>query len=318
MDWHGDNCLQFGSPAAPIERTRVTVPPVARTPTGRRFQLAALLRHLREQCGLTQEEVGAMIWPDTSARSVQNKITRLENGDGGISENDLLQLLKAYGATGGVTLDLALHLNNGTSQRGRWRGARAVHPEHIRQYIDLEEDADLIRLVGVERIPPLLQSESYVRADRSPPESVTAILDRQRVLSGPEPPEVYALLSESCVRRIRGNSAVMAEQLDRLLVLSRQPNITLQVLPFAPRSGLVVDMALERFALLRLPAPGVIGRFRQHLDFAFTTMGGRLVPDDNVQPYERLWLMATSAALSPEATRRFLRDVRGDLRDGEE
>ncbi|GAA5160601.1 helix-turn-helix domain-containing protein [Amycolatopsis dongchuanensis] len=292
----------------------MTVPPVARTPTGRRFQLAALLRHLRERRGLTQEEVGAMIWPDTSRRSVQNKITRLENGDGGISEDDLHALLGAYGAPNGVTLELALQLNSGTSQRGRWRGARAVHPEHFRQYVDLEEDAELIRLVGVERIPPLLQCESYVRAGRPDEESVTAILDRQRVLARAEPPEVYALLSESCVRRIHGDHSVMADQIDHLLRLSARPNITLQLVPFTPVPGLVVETALERFALLRLPAPGVLGRFQQHLDFAYTMQGARVVPDDNVEPYERLWFAATTAALSPEATRRFLREVRRDFR----
>lgn len=295
----------------------MTVPPVARTPTGRRFQLAALLRHLREQKGLTQEEVGALIWPAASARSVQNKVTRLEHGDGGISEQDLHSLLQAYGAASGVTLELAVLLNSGTSQRGRWRGARSVHPESFRQYVDLEEDAELIRTVGVERIPPLFQCESYVRADRTPAETVASILDRQRVLFREDAPEVYLVLSESCVRRMRGDSRVMAEQLDHLLALSERPGMTVQVVPFARRPGITLEVMLERFALLRLPAPGVIGQFRQHLDFAFTVLAGRLYPDGNVQPYERLWLNATSAALSPEATRRFLRDVRRDLLAGE-
>lgn len=287
---------------------------MARTPTGRRVQLAALLRHLREQKGLTQEEVGARIWPETTVRSSQNKITRLENGDGGISENDLHAMLAAYGTTDGVELELALRLNSGTSQRGRWRGPRAAHPESFRQYVDLEEDAELIRIVAIEQVPPLLQSESYLRAGSTPAESVAAILDRQRVLFREEPAEVYAVLSESCIRRIRGNSAVMAEQLAHLLRLSERPNVTLQLVPFSPLPGLAPDPALERFALLRLTAPGVIGQFRQHLDFAFSVVAGRLFPDDNVQPYEQLWLNATMGALSPESTRRFLREVQRSFR----
>ncbi|MTD55394.1 helix-turn-helix domain-containing protein [Amycolatopsis sp. RM579] len=294
---------------------RVTVPPVARTPTGRRFQLAALLRHLREQRGLTQEEVGGIIWPGTSPRSVQNKITRLENGDGGITKDDLHALLKVYGTTNGVALELALRLNSGTSQRGRWRGPRATHPESFRQYVDLEEDARLIRLVAVEEIPDLLQCESYLRV-RSPAEqNLAAIRDRQRVLFREEPAEVYVVLSESCVRRIRGNALVMVEQIDRLLRLSELPNVTLQLAPFDPPPGLPTNTTPERFALLRLTAPGVIGEFRRHLDFAFTVVGGRLYPDDNIQSYEELWLNATVGALSPDSTRRFLREVRRGFRE---
>lgn len=321
LEWTLDStrlaCLQFVPPSlARSKETYLTVPPVARTPTGRRLQLAALLRHLREQNGLTQEEVGAQIWPGASVRSVQNKITRLENGDGGISDNDLHALLGAYGTTNGVALELALLLNSGTSQRGRWRGPRATHPESFRQYVDLEEDAELIRLVAVERIPPLFQSESYLVAGSPPGETVAAIRDRQRVLLRADPVEVYAVLSESCVRRIRGNSRVMAEQLAHLLRLSELPNITLQVVPFKPQPGLSVDVVLEPFGLLRLSAPGVIGQFRQHLDFAFTVTAGRLCPDDNVQPYEQLWLNATMSALSPESTRRFLREVQRSFRAG--
>jgi hypothetical protein len=108
----------------------------------------------------------------------------------------------------------------------------------------------------------------------------------------------------------------MADQIEHLLRLSEYPNVTLQVAPFTMRSVLPVDVALERFALLRLPAPGVIGEFRQHLDFAFTFTGGRLNPDGTVQAYEELWLNATMRALSPESTRRFLREVQRDFRTG--
>lgn len=282
---------------------------MARTPTGRRFQLAALLRHLRERRGLTQEEVGGLVWPETSPRSVQNKITRLENGDGGISENDLHALLKAYGTTDGVALELAVRLNSGTSQRGRWRGPRATHPESFRQFVDLEEDAELVRLVAIEEIPDLLRSDSYLRARPISDENLAAIRDRQRVLFRDDPPEMYVVLSESCVRRVRGSRRVMAEQLGHLLRLSALPNVTLQLAPFDPPPGVHVDAVPERFALLRLTAPGVIGEFHRHLDFAFTLLGGRLLAGDNVQAYEELWLNATVGALSPEATRRFLREV---------
>ena len=295
----------------------MTVPPVARTPTGRRFQLAALLRHLRELRGLTQEEAGALVWPGTSAGTVQNKIARLENGDGGITDDNLYSLLQTYDATDGVALHLASQLNKGTSQRGRWRGARATYPDSFRQFVDLEEDAALIRLVAVEQIPGLFRCESYLPVGAGPGQNPSAVRDRQRILARQEPPAVFAVLSESCVRRIRGNSSVMIEQIEHLLRLSLRPNITLQLAPFEPPPGLSTDAVLERFSLLRLTAPGVIGEFRRHLDFAYTSIGSRLQRDDNVQAYEDLWRTATIGALSPESTRRFLRDVQLGYRERE-
>ncbi|WP_143249836.1 MULTISPECIES: helix-turn-helix domain-containing protein [Amycolatopsis] len=293
----------------------------ARTPTGRRMQLAVLLRRLREQARLTQGDAGRSVWPSSSAASVQNKIARLESGDAGIKLEDLRSLLAVYGVQDAAVTDLALQLQSGLSQRGRWTGFRAVHDDATRRYIDLEEDATLIRLVAAEVVPEILQSPSYLRAEhpatRADAPELQAKLARQRtVLLRPDPAQFYAVLSESCVRRTQGDDAVLREQVAHLISLSRRPHITIQLVPFRPR-GPVRPIArtglLERFALLRLTTPEVPGKLPEHLDYAFTKSGADLTFSDHVRHYETLWTEATAAALTPAETRAFLTTVLNEL-----
>jgi hypothetical protein len=301
----------------------VNFPTTARTPSGRKAQLGALLRHLREQVRLTQHDAGRAVWPKSSDGSVQNKIARLESADTGISDDDLRALLKVYGVADGPITELALNLQTGTSQRGRWHGPRAVYTDSDRRYVDLEEDAQRIRLVATEQVPELLQCESYLRARvRSAPDTaVQATIDRQRgVLFRENPPQFYAMLSESCIRRVQGDRAVMREQIAHLIRVSEYPHVVIQLVPFDPgqhpraqRLASTNSGVLERFALLRLDAPGVLDAFPRYLDYAFTRSGNDLAWSDNVQHYEEIWGQANAAALSRTATRTFLRDAADDF-----
>jgi hypothetical protein len=298
--------------------------PAASTPTGRKLQLAALLRHLRERAQLTQSDAGAAVWPRSSAGSVQNKIARLESGDTGIGPDDLRRLLELYGVVDGAVIDLAFQLQAAPSQRGRWTGFRSVYDEAGRRYIDLEEDAVLIRFVVTEQVPELLQTPAYLRAgfqrasedghDTEPP-ALQALRARQEaVLARETPAQFYAVLSESCIRRVQGDHAVMRDQIGHLIALSRLPHVTIQLIPFEPRSDsatrrprAIADTGvLERFGLLRLAAPGVLGDLPEYLDYAFTRNGTELTWSDNVRRYETLWSQAIGAALSPAETRSFL------------
>jgi hypothetical protein len=295
---------------------------VARTPTGRKLQLAALVRHLREKRQLTQQEAGRAVWPRASAGSVQNKIARLESADTGITPADLDALLRVYDAND-EHRRLASTLNSELSQRGRWHGYRSIYSESYRRFVDLEDDAELMRYVSNERIPELLQCDAYVRAEFVPSvdgiEDLTVQANRARqavLLREHRPPRFYTVLSESAVRRVQGDEVVMRKQVEHLIALSERPNITVQVVPFSSGTGPNVIShkgILERFALLRLASPGVIGELPRHLDYAFTKIGEELSWSDEVQHYEDLWSRASRAALSPHESRAFLRSVARDF-----
>jgi len=91
-------------------------------------------------------------------------------------------------------------------------------------------------------VPGLLQTEAYSRAIHTadgfvPAEniegSVAARVSRQRLLSGPDPLHLHAVIDEAVVRRLTGGPDVMREQLERLLELGTYPNVTIQILPFS-------------------------------------------------------------------------------------
>jgi hypothetical protein len=83
--------------------------------------------------------------------------------------DDLIQLLRGYGITDEEHIATLAELREGSLQRGRWSGYRAVHPERFRMYVDLEEDADLIRMVEAEVVPGLLRSPSTRSSGRAWP-----------------------------------------------------------------------------------------------------------------------------------------------------
>src|SRR5581483_6032820 len=102
-----------------------------------------------------------------------------------------------------------------------------------------------IRTYEAQFVPGLWQTEDYARAVlgarsvASTPEQVerqVAIrMRRQELLrrASPPPPEVWAILDESVIRRTVGGRDVMRGQLARLLEIAGSTAATLQVLPFS-------------------------------------------------------------------------------------
>lgn len=285
------------------------------TPTTRKKQLGYALRYLRDQAGLSQAAAA------THIRKPANRIAEIENGQRNVAYGDLVLLLQLYGVTDDERVATLTALREGTSQRKRWTGYRAAYPEQFRMFVDLEEDADLIRTIHAEVIPGLLQCESYVRAlyaDRPVHEGaftkddlVTSRLARQNIFGKTDAPQLKVVMSESSLRRWQGGPEVMREQLDHLLKVSRWPNVRLQVLPFRTRSdgGAWVSY---RFTLLRVPSPDITGPLE--LVYIDQVIDTRYLEDRTaVAAHDTLWQQLSAAALSPVDTRTFIREVARDL-----
>ena len=222
-------------------------------PTVLRILLGSQLRRLREAKGITREEAGYKILASGS------KISRMELGRVSFNERDVADLLEMYGVDEAEQASL-VSLAKEANSPGWWHKYGDVLPEWFQVYVGLEEAASLIRLYEVQFIPGLLQSEEYARAVISlglpgaAPEEierrVSLRMARQELLTKTGGPRLWAVVDEAALRRPIGGREVMRAQLGRLIECAREPNITLQVVPF--RSG---GHAAEAgaFTIMRFP-----------------------------------------------------------------
>jgi hypothetical protein len=290
----------------------------AATPTVNKLQLGALLKKFRVEAGLSQEQLGAQVFPRASARTAQSKVAAIEGGDRSLHESELARMQAVLDITDAPMIELMERMHRNSSQRGRWGGYRAAYGENFRKYIDLEEDADRMREVGVCVIPDMLQSEPYVRellndddvSDEVREAQIKARIARtQLIRRAGEDRLFHFVLCESTLRKRFGSGRlVMREQIAHMLALSRMPGITIQVVPFPQSSATAAKAVLHPFASLRIPTQGIASS----LEYVYlSTPGDRRYLDDkdSVEVYDRLFTRAVAAGLEGDHARRFMEEV---------
>jgi uncharacterized protein DUF5753/helix-turn-helix protein len=233
--------------------------PGAGGPTVRRMLVGVRLRRLRTEAGISREEAGEAI------RASEWKIHRLENGQVGFKERDIVDLLRLYGVSDPGEIAAVVGMALEANQQGWWHDYGDVLPQWFRAYLDLEQAASLIRSYEGQFVPGLLQTEEYARAvmggalEESPDDiqrRVDLRLARQEVLTSKDAPRLWTVVDEAALRRpIGGSPEVMRVQLERLIDATKLPNVTLQVLPFnaGAHPAMVGAFSLLRFSEEDLP-----------------------------------------------------------------
>jgi transcriptional regulator with XRE-family HTH domain len=228
-------------------------------PTVQRLLVGAKLRRLRTDMGLSREEAAEAI------RASEWKIHRLENGQVGFKERDLVDLLERYEVTDPDEVEELLTLAREANTPGWWQRYGDVLPQWFRSYVDLESAAALIRTYEGQYVPGLLQTDDYIRAvvqgahlDESSEEvgrRVRLRMARQTVLTREHPPRLWAVVDEAALRRPVGGPGVMKGQLERLIDAAELPNVTLQVLPLdvGAHPAMVGSFSVLRFPDQELP-----------------------------------------------------------------
>ncbi|MFB7630118.1 helix-turn-helix domain-containing protein [Streptomyces sp. NPDC056149] len=206
-------------------------------PTVLRIVLGTQLRRLREAAGITREAAGHTI------RASHAKISRLELGRVSCKERDVADLLTLYGVTDSAARATFLTLARRTSTPGWWHQYNDVLPSWFETHLGLESAASVIRTYEVQFVPGLLQTAEYARAvaqlghptatAEETEQRVGLRMERQRLLTLPDAPRLWAILDEACLRRPLGGPEVMPGQLRYLIEMAHLPNVTLQVAPFA-------------------------------------------------------------------------------------
>jgi len=227
-------------------------------PIVRRVVLGTQLRRLREAKGISREDAGYRI------RASESKISRLELGRVGFKERDVADLLTLYGVTDEKERSVLLELARQANEPGWWQGFTDVMPGWFQPYVGLEEAAIMIRTYELQFIPGLLQTEDYARAVITRGSQaggadvverrVRARMSRQAIFERSDPPRVWAVIDEAALRRPVAGPAVMQGQLERLITLSENPNITIQVIPFSVGSHPAEGGA---FSILRFGDPDI-------------------------------------------------------------
>ncbi|WP_116040946.1 helix-turn-helix domain-containing protein [Amycolatopsis palatopharyngis] len=286
-------------------------------PTVRRRRLAAELRRLREAAELTIDEVGEKL--ECSA----SKISRIETGHVGVTPRDARDLLELYGLAGDER-EALVHLAREARKRGWWHAYNEVFTG---AFVGLEADASSLRAFQALLVPGLLQTERYtrtvIRAMRPDAEEteiqrrVAARKARQQLLADAAPPEYWAVVDEAVLHRMVGGPDVLAEQLERLLVLAELPHVTIQVVPFS--AGAHPGME-GPFLILGFPEqadPDVV--------YVDSTSGGSYLemPED-VRRYSLMFDHLRAAALKPDDTIDLIADavrrvsaIGGETRSGD-
>jgi Domain of unknown function (DUF5753)/Helix-turn-helix domain len=227
-------------------------------PTVRRMLVGAQLRRLRSDAGLSREQAGEAI------RASEWKIHRLENGQVGFKERDVVDLLALYGVTDQQEISSFVTIALEANTPGWWFQYSDILPQWFRAYVDLESAATLIRSYEGQLVPGLLQTQDYMRAvivgahvGRGPEETQREVerrvrlrLARQAVLTRADPPMLWAVVDEAALRRPVGGPEVMRAQLERLIEAAKLPNVTLQVLPFGAGAH---PAMVGAFSILRFP-----------------------------------------------------------------
>jgi len=280
-----------------------------KSPTVRRRRLGLELRRLREQAGLTCEQAGAHL--DCSA----SKVSRIETARVPVRILDVQAMCDLYHATADEIATLGA-LARESKQRGWWHTFDDVLPGWFQTYVGLEAEATSIRTYEIQLVPGLLQTEGYARAileagDLAPitPDDLARALalrmTRQDLLVGPNPPQLWVVLSEAVLVRVVGGPDVMRDQLLYLAELCDRRGITIQVI----RNEQGAHPAMNTpFVLLGFPEredPGVV-----YIDFL--TGGLYLEKPDEVDRYTLTFNHLVAASLPPRQSAQLVRSVAKD------
>ena len=268
----------------------------AQGPTVRRRRLGAELRRLRESAGLTLVEAARHL--DTS----DSTLSRVENGRGRVRRTDVQAMLDLYGVHEETLRESLLRITRDVRRQGWWQNFRDVISEPYGDYISLEMDAVSQRIHTIELIPGLLQTQEYTRALaeawlvwETPEEInnfVTVRAERQQVLTRDDPLHLWAVINELALREMVGGPEVMRAQLEHLLAGGRQPNITIQIIPFAVGGHAMMDQPFIILGFAEATDPDVVC-----LDHLTSTL--YIETSDEVGRYTHMFDHLRSAALSP-------------------
>ncbi len=268
-----------------------------------RSELGAALRALRQASGTEAKTVAR------SSVMSASKLSKIETGKLSPSADDVDRILTSIGVSDAVKAEYMEAARAVTTEATAWRLIqRAGLHKAQKQLQAVEADMDLLRVFQPALVPGLLQTPEYMRAilsrhddlsEETVRRTMSARLERQEVLYD-EDKTLRFVITEPVLRWLIVPTPVMAGQLDRLISLTRLPNIDLRVVPLA---GAQQDIPNHAFVV------------RDDRSVSVETVHAKVVVTDprDVALYVAKFDGFAERALSGEALKPFLEDIRDDL-----
>lgn len=268
-----------------------------------RSELGAALRALRQASGTEAKSVAR------SSVMSASKLSKIETGKLSPSADDVDRILTSIGVSDEVKAEYMEAARAVATEATAWRLIqRAGLHKAQKQLQAVEADMDLLRVFQPALVPGLLQTPEYMRAILSRHDDLTeetvrrtmsARLERQEVLYD-EDKTLRFVITEPVLRWLIVPTPVMAGQLDRLISLTRLPNIDLRVVPLA---GAQRDIPNHAFVV------------RDDRSVSVETVHAKVVVTDprDVALYVAKFDGFAERALSGEALKPFLEGIRDDL-----
>lgn len=267
-----------------------------RSPTLRRRELAARLRALRLERGLTVDQVAEQLLCSPS------KVSRMETGQRGATLRDVRDLCGIYGLTDPSQVEYLMGLVREAKQQAWWQ---SYDLDYYATYVGLEQAAVTLCYYQSSIVPGLLQTAGYARglhegsmpAEFTPEragELIEVRIRRQQVLNREPPLELRVVLDEAVLHRVVGGPDVMAEQLTHFVAIAKRPNVTLQVIPFSAGAHPAME---NMFTIIEFEdvAPPVV-YVEGLMGFLFLERG------NDVARYTQIFKYLCEIALNPQET----------------
>jgi transcriptional regulator with XRE-family HTH domain len=212
------------------------------------------LRLARTSRGLSQDEFGKLINYSGS------HVSSVETGQRPPTEPYMVAIDEAFktGGTYARMLDKLAKLD--------------ATPVWLREWIEFERAAIVLRWFEPAYVPGLLQTEAYTRATlaggrfaaEEVERHVASRMQRQAILSRETPPQLVAVIDEAVIRRpVVDRPGLMLEQVERLATLAELEHVQVHVVPAA--TGMYSGLA-GQFIIADLPDHSRAGYADNQLD----------------------------------------------------
>ncbi|MFH9722046.1 Scr1 family TA system antitoxin-like transcriptional regulator [Streptomyces sp. NPDC017254] len=256
-----------------------------------------LLKECREAAGLTQEELGGLVFVSGAYIGLFEQGIRKPQLDVAMRIDEILQ-------TGGIFERTCRKLIN-----------RSPYASYFHEVAELETVATRICEFAPAVVPGLMQTAEYARAvtvathpfatEEFIEEKVTARIGRAEILGGPTKPEYWAVPHENAVLTPVGGPAVMAATLDHIAALTRARRALVTVLPRSVGAHSVMEGSLRLMEFADQPPTA----------YAETGFSGTLLDDPTVvKQAQRAYDPLRVATLPPEASLVLIESAAEDYR----